>query len=121
MRELIERLGRATEPDRIIDLDIARAIGVELGPESECFEPYPCYTSSIDAAMTLVPEGWFLHAAFENTKAIIYRGDQHDFIDWNAALQHRYGGRIRYAGSKANLALALCIAALKARDSSFQN
>lgn len=68
----------------------------------------PHFTSSIDAALTLVPEGFFL--------------DLHDWTwaeepCWNAALQTAKPdtARVHVHGRGTTAALALCIAALKAR------
>lgn len=67
MHELIERLEKATGPDRELDAAIALAIGLptlngRIGGVSyrdELCEPAPPYTASIGAALTLVPDGAF--------------------------------------------------------------
>lgn len=82
--DLIARLAAATEPSRELDAEIVtlitpECIGVERGPFggpsarktdewlyifephrtwSDSWLPTPRYTASLDAAMTLVPEGW---------------------------------------------------------------
>lgn len=80
--ELIERLERAEAPSRELDAEIAALVHVDAdGLDFEAFpEPsgkvtiyFPSkvkqayaahrYTASIDAALTLVPEGW--HVEFE--------------------------------------------------------
>ncbi|WP_156416620.1 MULTISPECIES: hypothetical protein [unclassified Sphingopyxis] len=63
MDSLIERIEAATGPDRELDLDIARLQGVVvLKRNHEDTANYETthwrYTASIDAAMTLVPEGF---------------------------------------------------------------
>lgn len=78
LNALIERLEKATGPDRELDILIGKATSVEGwrvcdDGSVECYVPdghefgegwiftgqeLPAYTSSIDAAMTLVPEGW---------------------------------------------------------------
>lgn len=75
----------------------------------------PSLTASLDAALTLVPEGWFLDGLREGRKRIIYAGDQHEPLGWfQAELQHIDGGRLQRERAKT-AALALCIAALRAR------
>lgn len=113
--DLITRLESADGPSRELDADIARAIGWECvvrDPEAQgkyvCWRKHyrsgewimlPRYTASIDAALTLVPEGW----------------------DW--AIFHTNGGLTIHAwcGDKIDHfgdtpALALCIAALRAHQ-----
>lgn len=65
------------------------------------------YTSSIDAALTLVPEGFYL--------------DLHDWTwaeepAWCASLQSVTGERRHISQKGATASLALCIACLKARQ-----
>lgn len=120
MATLIERLEKATGPDRRLDIEIsfevdgfnrvhfsevfAQATNGDLPPFDE--ELWPLYTKSIDAALTLVPDGW----------------------DWSVGnlvghgIAARIGGPAGEEGeadySKDRTpALALCIAALKARMS----
>ena len=62
--DLIEALERADEPSRELDAHIAdlvdgrqgSVIGYDGAPDSVVISPY--YTASIDAALTLVPDGW---------------------------------------------------------------
>lgn len=61
--ELANRAAAATGPDRELDRDIMEALRLppdytaDWGPRDSC-QPAPfAYTSSLDAAMTLVPEG----------------------------------------------------------------
>jgi hypothetical protein len=65
--ELADRVERLTGPDREVDAAIMRLFtnSVEsydgdfwYGPHGTIGEPVPAYTASIDAALTLVPEGW---------------------------------------------------------------
>ncbi len=85
MSDLIERLAKATGPDRELDAEIAADLRIYNGPgtqqwitdwkgqlrainglvhligdQGSCgnFKP-PAYTASVDTAMTLVPEGWW--------------------------------------------------------------
>lgn len=81
MKDLIERLEKATEPDRelgaaiecvIVDgvtkhpnVDLSARGYVMRGPQSYLA---PNYTGSIDAALTLVPKGWIveIHRGFDD-------------------------------------------------------
>lgn len=76
---LITRLEALTGPDRDIDADIQRALGLE--PSDMDFEGLPSsitwqavrafartFTSSIDDALTLVPEGLEWHVAGPNKR-----------------------------------------------------
>lgn len=66
--ELIERLEKATGACRELDAAIAQVVSAEHGPREKVYyesrtveyfdEVAPRYTASIDAALTLVPEGW---------------------------------------------------------------
>lgn len=117
MDDIIARLEKATGPDRELDGDISEAIGFSPvdyrrgEPRwasmywfqlSDRVDPWPCppYTASIDAALTLVPEG----------------------ADWNvganppsADIAHRAERWMTDECFSATPAIALCIAALKAR------
>ena len=55
--ELAKHCEEATGPDRSIDGLIAHAIGCTM-PDDPAGWP-PRYTASIDAALTLVPDGWY--------------------------------------------------------------
>ena len=115
MNDLIERLEKATGPDRNLDADIASSVGWSPGPgytrKSDdswrlgnwinSVQWAPLYTASIDAALTLVPEGH----------------------DWIVADVNGHVGGTPYAcvGSTKEhfgetAVLSLCIAALKARS-----
>lgn len=75
----------------------------------------PAYTASLDAALTLVPEGWFLDGLREGRKRITYATDRHEPLGWfQSELQYIDGGRLIRERAKS-FALALCIAALRAR------
>lgn len=146
LSHLIERLERATGPDRETDLAIQLAIepdgdiaglmqfrrGFDGKPGmawdihhggSVCFEkrddggrcfynggyPLPKYSSSIDAAMTLVPEG------MEKDFTDLY-GVARVSVGINANPGPFYGTH-----EGGSLAIALCIAALKAQLSTRTN
>src|SRR6476469_6834139 len=118
MKDLTERLERATGPDRELDALIEQAAypggSVFIGDLLRYRRPYqargfprvPFYTSSIDAALTLVPEDaeWSCVVGHQVGEPVarIWHADQ-DEADMGAA------------NTGATPAIALCIAALKAR------
>jgi hypothetical protein len=105
-------LCRATEWDRQIDLDIALSIGWTKMPENiyraGLKDPEgafhwtpPLYTGSIDAAMRLVPEGYYVSVE--------------RFSDgWYAEVAPK-SNLPGFDGRQKPAAIALCIAAIKAR------
>lgn len=126
LEEVIARLERAAGPDRELDADIIRALypACHIGPyvvgddEPVVFhaEPLvqnkhevPRYTSSLDAALTLVPEGWFVA----------------NFAQWRSGAPTRTWAATlkldpdcdeeRHTSNRPSAALALCLAALRAR------
>jgi hypothetical protein len=124
LSELAERCERATGPDRGLDADIELAIGnwtpehheawnrfQECGeavnpPMAQPVDPH-WFTTSIDAAMQLVPEGCRL-ASF----------GQHRDGWWEAIIVTPAPGDDGYAKGKASEgALALVAASLRARSS----
>lgn len=126
--ELIERLERADGPSRELDLEIGKYV-----PEPRPFNlslkqlrnnrpAVPAFTASIDAALTLVPEGMSVD---------IHRGP-HDILSEATVTQpvkhfdelgRRCTSFIPHTAScvsnstlqRQSAAIALCIAALKAR------
>lgn len=116
LEALAVRCEQATGPDRALDKDIREALGqpvmdehgtmVEWRPD---FYAAPAYTASLDAAMTLVPEG--ADAAGERFKV----------EGWNEQTVHppHVKASAWVAGAKrayaATPALALCAAALRAQ------
>ncbi|HWV44164.1 hypothetical protein [Pseudorhodoplanes sp.] len=105
MKDLIERLERATGPDAYLELDIANHVAPD-GYWSVLTAPR--YTESIDAALKLfehgLPRG--LH---------LYRNTAPDMGGKDWVVSHQ-SPTTRVAAR--SWPLALCIAALKARDSS---
>lgn len=112
--DIIERLEKATGPDRRLDFDLWSIVTNPSGfpafsePEPvrtnwfECWKDrngFPNYTRSTDDARTLIPEGWewTLHCETEDCRVEI--GDP----------------QIGLEGRSETPAIALCIAALKAR------
>lgn len=114
--ELIERLEKATGPSRELDLAIAQ----HLPPSTEYSlttvqmrggrPPVPSFTSSIDAALTLVPEGW------RTTHA--YGGGDY-WWHWNLTKDAKeYDEKNFASGKNKHPAIALCIAALRIQQES---
>jgi hypothetical protein len=135
MKNLIEKLKSATTPDRELDSLIARSLeqfpteafktdapfpslegmywvlgkkDTPNGPVDEKWSKRPLfYTASIDAALTLVPEGldYVLRSLRNNAEAIVEA----------ARFEYTINGGLHPVPGVA-LCLALCIAALKARE-----
>lgn len=134
MRDLIERLERATGPDRELDMRIwwlldrksaertywnaatgkPRALGDELPTSGlgvlAMKERAPHYTASLDAALTLVPAGldWFV-------KHYASAGGKFGAVVTSPEIAARSWGDYSHDNSPTP-ALALCIAALRARE-----
>lgn len=110
MKYLIERLEKTTGADRQLDADVH--VAVVGGRVPVILDHYPPhYTHSVDAAVTAVPEGWawfveWIGGQFSEGDARVWVPSQRtqglpaENFDVRAA---------------ANPAIALCIAALKAR------
>lgn len=128
--DLIAVLGKAEGPDRSLDLRIARDVlnseplGYAAGLRDELllvdggrFGPWPRYTGSIDAALALVPEGFRVAVMEWDHEILRAKGP------WQAILTPVGGGDSIFAESQGRCdhaltpAIALCIAALKARSS----
>lgn len=114
---LLTLLRHAAGPNRELDAEIAEAAGFQVErhassglvlcrkpPEQYSWTDIPAYTGSLDAAMTLMPEGsqWTLEADAAWVR-LLTMADVDEF-------QGHFTGR----GGKCT-ALALCIAALLAR------
>lgn len=119
MTDLIERLERADGPSRELDW----AIHALIMPKHHRMHPYlvgvfiddgqlgkvyscPRYTASIDAAITLVPEGF--------RWALGYNGIDSGHPVGTASVFSPAGAMFK--GSGATPALALCVAALRAKE-----
>lgn len=123
MKEIIERLSLLKGTDKEVDEAIAAAlVGVEIewsnvrqrnvyhadGLWVSIGEIKP-YTASIDAAMSLVPEGWTVARIAQND-------DKSWFVELREGFLTSYN-RVAMSPLKTSTpAIALCIAALKARD-----
>lgn len=137
IRELIERLEKATGPDRALDAEIAVALRIAPDAASSWFEAgFPSwragengqvyvvhdtgetgawgyarlFTASIDAALTLVPEG--LSYEFRCSSF----GECSQAIVWDGRKSPQVSERARVSINGVRPAIALCIAALKARE-----
>ena len=121
MKDLIERLESAAIGGRDLDAEIALAIGYVTERDGNLFfgnkdhttlvlecdyydhggaaPELPHYTTSLDAAMTLVPDGYGAVSASLNERGASSMRIGHPYV----------------FGNGATPALALCIAALKAR------
>ena len=101
-----------------MDVEIHKSLGWELAPPESGYSwwlkdgsdfllgPLPSYTTSLGAALTLVPEGWLWE---------IKRGVEARAIVWT--LEKDYDETAPPTGYHAESpALALCIACLKARN-----
>lgn len=119
MEDLIERLEKAEAGSRELSDEVLKLLGYKCVSEenppwytSVLMEPNgdfpchwqdrPCPTTSLDAALALVPEGWAALASTEGN-ASVWQRDIH--------------GRMRAAhqAGASTPALALCIAILKAK------
>lgn len=107
MSTLIERLENATGPDR----DLDDAIAFEVGANIPKWDTAAFYTSSIDAALALVPVN---HTWWVDGESVNGAGE----TELPTAHVMPYGGDFRIAdrSSGPTPATALCIAALKARQ-----
>ena len=113
--DLAERIEAATGADRDIDLAIARLLGVTIlkrnNEDTANYETtYWEYTASLDAAMTLVPDGWdgVLYLATEYTMPCAQLE--------TPAMRARFSMDYEAAtGEAVTLPLALCAAACRAR------
>jgi hypothetical protein len=138
LRSLIERLEAATEGSRYLDVEIACAVPTSIPgyPKYEYTVPmriargwesnriYVCdvdgdltreshlapnYTTSIDAALTLVPEGWVVANLYQHLET----------KRWLASVG-RLNKEVGTSLFAATAAIAFCIAALKARQAAGQ-
>lgn len=108
--DLISRLEKATGPDGELDGDIAVTMGLYAKRPVVCTPP--AYTASIDAALTLVPEGWWwgvTKGADDIGLPVDQSPENFSAGCWPepGSFQKRYWAKTP--------AIALCIAALKAR------
>ena len=110
---IIDKLERADGPCREMDKEIAVSSGEYVtsrhhpGMLAHKDSPnqfgyfFPAYTASIDAAMTMVPEGW-----------TVTMGWTPEMVSW----AHLESTHEIWPGNASTPALALCIASLRARS-----
>ena len=120
---LIEQLERATEGSRELDVAITRACYPALIQQHASYyladirvdiQPY---TTSLDAALTLVPEGWAWNVSSNNVATICRNWDDDSApVFWSQRPTRRHVAWSEHKGTVATPALALCIAALKAQE-----
>lgn len=99
LHSLAERVEALTGADRSLDWEIHLRDGLDgVG----MYGDHPAYTASLDAAVTLVPEGctWWLDTTEGKNEALVC---------WSGPVRKE---DYRYAATPA---LALCAASLKAR------
>ena len=122
MKDLIERLEKATGPDRDLDVAIAIATGWERrthvgsdytwrDPVSLGWELCPWwFTSNLNAAVRLVPEGYWWSCGYCRRECHASVG-----IDPTPEESATLESEHLEDGFGATVAIALCVAALKAR------
>jgi hypothetical protein len=75
-------------------------------------KPVPAYTSSLDAALALVPDGWSIHQLQRRNDC------KGNFTGWTAELYRATDVVLAVSsyGTAATAALALCAAAMRVRQ-----
>jgi len=101
VKDLIAKLEAATEGSRELDREVAKAVYGWKRVQPGYYVPR--FTQSLDAALTLVPEGWEWFKPQNNYQSDKPRIEIFGPIDYQVA-------------AAATPALAICIAALKARE-----
>ena len=113
MDDLLKRLEEATEGSRELDAEIGETLGIEpawYGPygyydaAKDAPREHEHYTTSLDAALTLVPEGWDW-AIVSDDQASVYRRKKS-----SGGYEEIFDSPVE----AATPALALCVASLKA-------
>jgi hypothetical protein len=105
---LISRLEAAKEGSRELDQEIwFNHVWEGQGDERDV----PAYTSSVDAALSLVPEGWSFYRLDQ------YSNGPDPIWGWGAQLRCHANPEVGLAigETRASMPLALCIASLRAR------
>lgn len=114
---LAARVEQAQGPDRELDAEIARAIGWKESLSGRWWKPpggddwnfvLPPFTASLDAALTLVPEGWIfaVHSGDDRGPPVAYCVPNMGRLPWPHWVDDI---------NAATPALALTAAALRAR------
>lgn len=103
LTKLVPTLQSAKEGSEYLDYAIQRLFGT--------MKPVPLYTRSLDAALSLVPEGWTIHRLGQVSNC------QGGFGGWIGEIYRARDAMIPYPSSApaASAALAICVAALRVR------
>jgi hypothetical protein len=103
LAELITLLQSAKEGSEYLDYAIQRELGMA--------KPVPAFTRSLDAALTLLPDGWTIHRLGQLSNC---RGG---FAGWIGELYRGSDAMIPYPAPApaASAPLALCMAAMRIR------
>lgn len=125
---LLTRLTEAAGPDRELDAEIARTVGHTVRTIERCGEWFademltgsewieaPRYTGSVDDALTLVPEGWTASVKALPASSKRLNGARGIAVLWEGAILSETKWMTDEVEA-ATPALALCIAALRARE-----
>ena len=110
MKDLIAKLKAATEGSRELDASIHLTLNLPRQPHGGKY--YPPYTTSLDAALTLVPEGWWCSI---QTPAFVI-GETKAAVSVSGIVDDSTGGGRTFDARATTPALALSSAALKARQ-----
>jgi hypothetical protein len=103
LAKLVPTLQSAKEGSEYLDYAIQRLFGT--------MKPVPLYTRSLDAALSLVPEGWTIHRLGQVSNC------QGGFGGWIGEIYRARDAMIPYPSSApaASAPLAICVAALRVR------
>jgi hypothetical protein len=105
--ELAERCEAATGANKMLDEAIYVTLAIVPSRADAFVYPFYAYTASVDAALTLVPEGYGLGCGNMNPSNCRFNA-------WVMPPPYNLGADIR---TGETLALAICAAALRARAS----
>lgn len=108
---LVERIEAATGPDRELDIAIARLVFNVAADMRPLRDWVKAFTESIDAAITLVPEGMSFDLSGP-TRRDVYGDDAGKFVASCGSVPRDGFIVLKMAATPA---LALCAAALRAR------
>jgi hypothetical protein len=103
LAKLVSTLQSAKEGSEYLDYAIQRLFGT--------MKPVPLYTRSLDAALSLVPDGWTIHRLGQISNC------QGGFGGWIGEIYRARDAMIPYPSSApaASAPLAICVAALRVR------
>ena len=103
LAKLVAMLQNAKEGSEYLDYAIQHLFGTA--------KPVPLYTRSLDAALTLLPQGWTIHRLSQLSDC------QGGFGGWVGELYRASDAMIPYpcAAPAASAPLAICVAALRVR------